>query len=196
MDKIKIVYIDDDIDSNISKYLDREYTNENFEKEYYEVCFKSSDGYDNLINNPLVKESNIILIDSKLFENNRAAFGKFSGEEFKIILRKVFPFIEVIVITQNELEKDYGAIQKFRGGFKDTFQQYYARELKDALDIAIENINIYRNIATKLKSNNGIDKVLIEKIINSLDGTSQYDELTIKDIDNIISVFKELQSNI
>lgn len=195
MDKIKIVYIDDYVDSNISRYLVEEYQHEAFEKEYGEVRFNSAEGYDSLINNQLVKEANIILIDSKLFENGKVDTGKFTGEEFKMILKKVFPFIEVIVITQNELEEDYGNISKYREGVTITPQKYYSLHLKKALDDAIQNIHIYRNIANKLKGNEGIDKVLIEKIMNSLEGSAQYDELTTIDIDNIILAFKELQGD-
>lgn len=196
MDKVKIIYVDDDVDSNISRYLVKEYHHIDFEKEYEEVRFNSAEGYDSLINNQLIKEANIILIDSKLFENGKVDTGKFTGEEFKMILKKVFPFIEVIVITQNELEEDYGTIKKYREGVKVTPQQFYDIKLKIALDTAIQNIQIYRNIANKLKENEGIDKVLIEKIMNSLDGSAQYDELTTKDIDEIILAFKELQGNI
>lgn len=196
MNKIKIVYVDDKLDSNISRYLASVYQHKDFEKEYEEICFKSAEGYDSLICNKLIKEANIILIDSKLFENDRVDTGKFSGEEFKMILKKVFPFIEVIVITQNELEDVYGTIAKYRGGFKETAQQYYSENLKKVLDSAIQNVFIYRNIANKLRSNEGIDKVLIEKIMNSLEGLATYDELTTSDIDNIIETFRELQRDI
>lgn len=196
MDKIKIVYVDDELDSNVSRYIDKKYQHKDFEKEYREVCFKSTEGYDSLINNKFIKEANIILIDSKLFENDRVTTGKFSGEEFKMILKKVFPFIEVIVITQNELEDEYGTISKYKGKGYNSPQEYYAENLKKALDNAVKNIYIYRNIANKLKSNEGIDKVLIEKILSSLEGSSQYDELTTSDINNIITVFKELQRDI
>ncbi|KAF5052921.1 hypothetical protein DSECCO2_403780 [anaerobic digester metagenome] len=196
MDEMKLVYIDDELDSNISRYLAKEYAHVDFAILYNEVHFKNAEGYDTLISNPTVVEANIVLIDSKLFENDRADTGKFSGEEFKMILKKVFPFIEVIVITQNDLEVDYGTISKYRGDPLETPHQYYAKKLKNELDKAIQNITIYRNIATKLKSNEGIDKVLIEKIISSLDGVSTYDELTTKDIDEIILAFKELQRDI
>ncbi len=196
MDRIKIVYVDDEPDFNISKYLKKSYNNKNFEKEYDEIKFNSLEGYESLINNIKIKEANIVLIDSKLFENDRVNTGKFSGEEFKMILKKIFPFIEVIVITQNELEDDYGTISKYKSQFQDSPEQYYAKNLKSALDNAIRNIYIYRNIANKLKYNDGIDKVLIEKIVDSLDGTAKYEELTTKDIDEIIKVFKELQSEV
>lgn len=196
MNEINIIYVDDDLDLNISKYLATKYQHEDFQIIYDEICFESEAGYDSLIHNQQIKEANIILIDSKLFENDKVSKGKFSGEEFKMILKKIFPFIEVIVITQNELEEDYGTISKYRGGSYDTPQQYYAMKLKAILDDAIKNIKIYRNIADKLKLNKGIDKVLIEKIMSSLDGVSQYDELTTKDIDAIITAFKEIQRNI
>ncbi|MFA6940786.1 MAG: hypothetical protein WCQ54_07350 [Clostridiaceae bacterium] len=64
------------------------------------------------------------------------------------------------------------------------------------LDEAVKNVNIYRNIANKLKSNEGIDKVLIEKILNSLEGKAQYDELTTSDINDIIDAFKEIERDI
>lgn len=194
MDKIKIVYIDDDPDEAISKYLGTKYKHDNFDDDYEEITFKSEEGYDDLICNPVVTEANIILIDSKLFENNVVTSGKFSGEEFKIIFKKMFPFIEVLVITQNhDLGEEYGIIQKYRKGLGRDHHQYYSIQLKKSLDEAIKNIQIYRNISDKLKHNEGIDKVLIEKIISSLDGKSQYDELNKNDIDEIIKTFQELQ---
>jgi hypothetical protein len=193
MDDIRIVYVDDDLDLNISRYLKNQYKIENFNIEYNEVAFDTSKDYDYLISNPLISFSNIIIIDSKLFENNKAILGKFSGEEFKVILRKVFPFIEVIVVTQNEIEDDCGIIPKYRTGTKETSQQYYDRCLKLMIDNAAKNVCIYRRLADKLKANEVIDKVLSEKILSSLDGLSQYDELTTEDIDNIIGAFKEIQ---
>ncbi|CAM3905560.1 hypothetical protein COLU111180_13590 [Cohnella lubricantis] len=195
--KIRIVYVDDKPDSDISRYLAEKYQHAIYSKEYNEIRFKSEDGYESLLNNSVVKEGNIILIDSKLFENESAVKGKFSGEEFKIILRKMLPFIEVIVITQNEVDHSiYGTIQKYRSGSGVTPHEYYESKLKIVLDEAIQNISNYRQIANKLNRNEGIDKVLVEKIMSSLDGISQYDELTTLDINEIISAFKELQRDV
>jgi len=196
VNNIKIVYVDDKPDPDISRYLAREYESVDFIKEYFEITFNSDEGYESLLSNPLIIEANIILIDSKLFENESVGVSKFSGEEFKMILKKMYPFIEVLVITQNELEEDFGTIQKYRHDNKETGIMYYSVKLKAALDNAYENISVFRNIANKLKRNEGIDKVLIEKILSSLDGSSQYDELTTKDIDSIISAFRELQRDI
>ena len=106
MTTLKILYIDDHPEAALSKYLDN-YKNSNCEIEYSDIEFNPDEGYESLINDPDVKSANIIFIDSKLFENRNAIAGKFTGEEFKIILRKYFPFIEVIVITQNEIAQEY-----------------------------------------------------------------------------------------
>jgi len=102
METLKLLYIDDHPETSLSKYLDK-YKSPSCEIEYSDIEFKPDEGYESLINNSDVKSANIIFIDSKLFENRNAIAGKFTGEEFKIILKKYFPFIEVIVITQNEI---------------------------------------------------------------------------------------------
>ena len=105
-EKIKLVYIDDDRDEAISAYLEDDYQNEEYDVEYREIRFEDDNDYETLLDSPEVVSANVILIDSRLFENdNIRCKGKFSGEEFRMILRKVFPFIEVLVISQNEKEK-------------------------------------------------------------------------------------------
>ena len=71
--------------------------------------------------------------------------------------------------------------------------EYYAQILPTHIDSAIENITMYRKIAEKLKSNENWETILKDKIINSLQGSNAYDELTKKDIDDIIMAFKEIQ---
>ena len=113
MEKFNILYIDDNPEPSLGKYLDREYKNSEYETKYSELKFDPENGYESLIRDPKVQSANIIFIDSKLFENRTARNGKFSGEEFKIILRKYYPFIEVVVITQNEPDLKVGTISKY-----------------------------------------------------------------------------------
>ena len=97
MEEYNLLYIDDDIDSQLSEYLDKDLKNalqSDIVLNISEHEFKPAEGYKSLLENPQVATANIILIDSRLFENNSATDGKFSGEEFKIILKKQFPFIE------------------------------------------------------------------------------------------------------
>lgn len=133
-EKINLVYIDDDRDEAISAYLEEDYKSDKYDVEYYEIEFEGDKGYESLLDSPEVASANVILIDSRLFENDRIQNkGKFSGEEFRMILRKVFPFIEVLVISQNGENKDFEIIPKYRSGSSETSTEYYDRVLKNKI---------------------------------------------------------------
>lgn len=194
MDTIKMIYIDDSPDISLSKYLDK-FRSGLCQFDYSDIEFNSEEAYESLINNTEVRTANIIFIDSKLFEN-RNTNGKFTGEEFKIILKKHLPFIEVIVITQNEVEEEYETIAKYDSRSDKTAQEYYDSILPELIDHAVKNIFEYRKIASRMKENTIWEDVMIEKIENSLEGKDVYDELTKTDIDHIIGIFQELQEKV
>ncbi|MBM6839991.1 hypothetical protein H6A03_00330 [[Clostridium] spiroforme] len=195
MELIKIVYIDDQPDMILSKYLDN-YKDERCVFSYTDVIFNPDDGYESLINNINVKSANIIFIDSKLFENRKAHSGKFTGEEFKIILKKYFPFIEVIVITQNPINDDYKTIPKYHFQSNKDPNDYYSELIKPLMNDSIERIFEVRKIAVEIKKNDNWEDVMIEKIMNSINGQEVYDELTKSDIDQIIKMFQIIQDKI
>ncbi len=192
MNKINIVYIDDDDDVILSKYLGERYTNPDFQIEHEDILFDPNKGYESLIQNPSVMHANIIIIDSRLFENSTAS-SKFTGEEFKLILKKYYPFIEVIVITQNGADAKVGTISKYNPNTDVSGLDYYANELPPHIDEAIKNIVTFRELASRLERNESWEPIIKEKIIESLKGSNAYDELTKTDIDNLISAFQEIQ---
>lgn len=194
MIEINFIYIDDDPDPSLSKYLDKKLSISDCHINYAEIKFAPEKGYESLIQDTRVKTANIILIDSILFENTGVVTGKLTGEEFKIILKKYFPFIEVIVITQNEPETDAGTISKYNSKkHGDDAEEYYSGILPSKIKESIINIEQYHHIAEKLRENTSLDKYLKEKILNSINGTSVYDELTKSDIDRLISEIKEIK---
>lgn len=87
MEQIKILYIDDKPDTDLDKYLDKYYKNENYSIEYDLIQFNPNDGYESLLQDTRVQTANVILIDSWLFQNKTAVSGKFTGEEFKMVLQ-------------------------------------------------------------------------------------------------------------
>lgn len=196
MEKFNLLYIDDGPEPSLEKYLDREYRNSDYDIEYSEITFDPNESYDSLMQNPKVQSANIIFIDSRLFENRTVGNSKFSGEEFKIFLRKYYPFIEVIVITQNEADPDVGTISKYDPKYGKTASEYYAEKLPGYIDKAIQNILIYRRLAEKLESNENWETTVKEKIVNSLQGIGVYDELTKTDIDQLILAFKDIQEKL
>ena len=195
MENLKIIYIDDYPETSLSKYLDK-YKKSSCNVESLDIKFNPDLGYESLINKPDVKSANIIFIDSKLFENRTAIAGKFTGEEFKIILKKYFPFIEVIVITQNDIAQDYETISKYDPKCGKTPVEYYDEKLPPILDQCIRNIFEVRKITSELKKNTSWGKVMVEKIVNSVNGQGKFDEFTKNDIDDVIKMFQELQTKV
>lgn len=202
MAEIKIVYIDDQIDGILSRYISQVYcVNEFIEnglvqstrKIYDEVKFEGAQGYASLLQNANVRSANVILIDNHLFEEHTAGSGKFSGKQFKVILRKLLPFVEVLIITQDEQLKGDNIILKFSGRNGEDPDLYYKKNLDTILDAAIREVLEFESLADDLKQSADVGKVLIEKILQSLQGDESYDALTKTDIDNLISSFKELK---
>lgn len=195
MEKIMLIYIDDIIDPIISKHLSM-YHQDSIEICYDELRFDLGSGYESLIRDRRVNGANVILIDSQLFQNSNASNGKYTGEQFKLILKKVFPYIEVIVITQNEIHAEFtSTIAKYNPKFEESADEYYERVFNEQIGNAITRICEYRSIVSEIKADSDTSYI-IDKINYSLDGLDTYDELKKTDIDNIVVLFKELRESI
>ena len=196
MDKYSLVYIDDNPETALTRYLDEEFQGDNYEIVFSEIIFKPEDGYESLLSDQRVSSANIILIDSWLFENRTAANVKFTGEEFKLILKKLFPFIEVIVITQNGTDSEIRKIAKYDKSFTGSASEYYASKLPKIINQAVADIQQYRLLTDLVKKNDTWEDVLKDKVIATLKGTNTYDKLTTADIDRLIIAFKEIQESL
>lgn len=190
METMNLLYIDDVIDPALSRYLSVTYRGK---VKYDELLFKPDEGYESLLADKKVREANVILIDSRLFENRTAANGKFSGEEFKIVLKKFYPFIEVIVITQNDSDETLHIVRKYRPASGLNLEEYYDKYLSHEINCALANVEQYRILADKMKENENWEQVLKEKVLGALDGADAYDELKKTDIDALISAFQQFQ---
>ena len=196
MEKYSLVYIDDNPETALSRYLDEEIKSDNYEINCSEIIFKPEEGYESLLSDQRVCSANIILIDSWLFENRTAANAKFTGEEFKLILKKLFPFIEVIVITQNGTDSNIRKIAKYDKSLAESASEYYASKLPKIINQAVSDIQQYRLLADLVKKNDTWEDVLKDEVIATLKGSNTYDKLTKDDIDRLISAFKEIQENL
>ena len=186
MKQFKLVYIDDHIDYSLTGYLRDSF--ENTEIEYNEREFIETESYDSLLEDKLVKYSDVILIDSKLFENRTVGNRKFTGEEFKILITKIYPFKKVFIISQNEDEKKVGFIKKTDLDDEDKVKEYYDRELKTKIEDAIRTIKVEIEIFEDMCGKKYIDPVILEQIKNSLQGEVEFDPLTRQDIDKVIQL--------
>lgn len=201
MEKINIVYVDDSPEMFLNLFLSSYQKNEVIIR-YSSVVFEHDDSYKTLLGNPTIRDANIIFIDSRLFEN-RGAGGVFSGEEFKLILKKIFPYIEVIVISQKAIGEGFQTIAKYdleEGLFnfeeiKKSALDFYSRAITTLLEEKIQNVIEFRKILERIQSEE-IDQFLVENIQNSIKGTDEYDQLSTEDLDKVIAAFHELASKI
>ena len=57
----------------------------------------------------------------------------------------------------------------------------------------VKKVITFRNISKKLESNKGIEKFLVEKAVDSLNGINDYEELSKEDIDKLITAFQSIE---
>lgn len=194
METIKILYVDDNADPYISEYLYEDYRFEGIDIEYSERLFVPKDTYESLLSDKNIHVADIIIIDSLLFENANLSEQKLAGEEFEIILRKVFPFKEVIVVTQNDIDEEYRVIKKFDTSTGGSSRDFFEKEWKPVLDKAVERIKLCRKLLKRIGEKNYVEKYFFEEIQQSLQGESGYDKLTVADIDRIIAAFEDVKN--
>lgn len=89
MELITMLYVDDKIDLFVSKYLN-EYSNNKARYEYLELKFENNYSYEDLLNSEEIQKSDILFLDSMLFENSTVLDNKISGEELGLIIKKYF----------------------------------------------------------------------------------------------------------
>ncbi|HEM5989303.1 TPA: hypothetical protein U2B37_001428 [Streptococcus suis] len=197
---IKLTYIDDKLDPLLVEYLYTISENEHI-FEYDEYKFDSgSDSYQSLLENTNIVSSDIIIVDSKLFENEFAdSKSKFTGQELKVIFATANPFIQVIVITQNKNLEKYGAIKKFAtergssGKEQEAANKYYDDVLKEEIGASIKKVIEIRNINQLLSENSSTyeQTLVVEKVNNLINKVPSYKELTDEKINELIDLIKE-----
>lgn len=192
---IEIVYVDDKIDLQLTDYLNRyvdkynEMSN-NIILGYNEIEFKQNYTYNSLINDEIFRRCDIAIIDSKLYENTNARGHVYTGEDFKLLVRNYSPFIDIIVITQNEISENSATIRKSHGS--EDSEKHYDSELKPLLDYSIKCCLEYKIKLDELKTKGTIDKAILDRISDLIDHEDTYN-LTEKDLDEIIKLFNEIK---
>ncbi|MFS0673660.1 hypothetical protein AB1K81_10670 [Ornithinibacillus sp. 179-J 7C1 HS] len=170
----------------------------NYQLNFSDYTFKSTDTYKTLLSNSIINNSNIIIIDSRLFENENSNLSKFTGEQFKIILRQVLPFIKTIVISQNIPEDGSLTIKKFQAngtmntdGAIDYYNEVMAPVLNSTILAIIEEFEVLQ----QLTLDNEVDPVLIGTIQSTITGLHDTALFEKEDLDKLIDLFNEVKAN-
>lgn len=199
---INICYIDDRIDNILDRYLDvfcKDY-NQTDKSKYHlifsDYTFKSTDNYKTLLSNSMINRSNIIIIDSRLFENENSSLSKFTGEQFKIILRQILPFIKTIVISQNATNSDSLTLKKFQtnGSMNlERSKEYYDKALAPILKRNILATIEEFEVLNQLTLDNEVDPVLVGTIQSTIAGIHDTALFEKEDLDKLIELFNEVK---
>lgn len=194
METINIVYVDDKLDPFVSAYLSSLSSNEYLYKKK-EITFSNGDSYESMLSMEEIRTADILFLDSMLFENNRVNGNKLSGEELGLIIKKIFPYKEILVITQYQEKSEFSSLKKynsktFRCSHDEFFKQYWEATILQASHNIVQN----RKILEKLSSENYVEKMLLEKLELTMSGQVDYENLTKKDVDKLIKSFEEMRS--
>lgn len=196
---LRLLYVDDEIDILLSNYLDETYNGEKnkiqkIEFDYSDLEFTPDMSYLDLLNNESIRMANIIIIDSRLFSNDNSSH-KYKGEEIELLLRKIYPFIEVVVITQNDIA-GRNIVQKYPSSSendKKNAYEHYQEKLKPIIDEKCKSIASRRLVVNEFRDNNTWDTLMKEKLLNSFLAMPLYEELTKNDIDQLVDSFKQIE---
>ena len=201
--EINLIYIDDRLDNELSNYLEVNLPSDltalgcsDVVIAHRDVEYKPADGFAALLQNPNVAQANVAIIDSKLFENESLDETMLTGEEFLIILKKYYPFIESIVISQvqSRLIEEPNILPKW-SSINDNgigADEFYQKQLAPRIATSIKNIRAYRSASRKLNQN-VVDGVTLEQVQNAIEGLQEYDGLTSSDIDRAVEHFEEIK---
>lgn len=140
---VKILYVDDKLDINISRFL-RKKCSEDSMLEYDELNISSDMDIDSLIYNEAVVNADIIIIDNMLYENTTTK-NRDCGVDIIPLLHYYHPYKRILVLTQysNMLDKDIIRVSKWdeadnrkrsdeQQDVLDKYFRYYEKELWDS----------------------------------------------------------------
>ncbi len=203
--EIKICYVDDNLDPFLVGYLDK-YVCNSPDYKYVEYEVSPSLSYNDLLTNETINVSDILIIDSRLFEEVEYTENTLTGEELRFIIRKVFPYKEVLVISQNDTH-EYDIESKFKPSspladssfemYEEEASQFYNERLLPKIIDSRRSIESTKKLLDRI-SNKGYmnSSILLEQIRDTIDGDNIYTELSKEDIDSLIDNFTQLRKEL
>ena len=193
METINIVYVDDKIDPYVSGYLSS-LSSDEYLYEEKEITFSNGDSYESMLSIEEIRSADILFLDSMLFENNVVNGNKLSGEELGFIIKKIFPYKEILVITQYQEKSEFSSLKKYNSKtFGSLYSEFFKKYWEETIFQASHNIVQNRKILEKLSSENYVEKMLLEKLEATMSGQVDYENLTKKDVDKLIESFEEMR---
>ena len=201
--QLTLLYIDDSPDPWLSKYLanyaveDHDFLKRSkYSLVYKEYQFDSSIDPNDFLHQTEVCQADVYIIDSRLFENRTELekHKRYKGEELELLLRKLRPFTEVIIVSQKSILSNQDIVAKYSVKSDADFNNcktFYDRELK--LDDKILSVIGTQSALREFVSNEVWSSSLRKRMQESADFVPNYDELTPADIDKLVEAFQKIE---
>lgn len=195
---IHILYIDDQIDLVFEEFMIKAIENYNEQSKemklvYNELEFSSQD-IKQIIEDPKVKASDLIIIDSTLYKERHQ--NPLRGEHLYLEIKKIYNYKTIIMLSQESLEKKYPHIhyiKKYNSRHGENKSSEHYQKYFNEIKVMIKEAASSKDLAYNSMISSPIDKKQQEDIINNIESTPIYDDFNSNDISKIIGLFNEIR---
>ena len=192
---IKVVYVDDEPQTVLSRYLHSLQDKEGFS--FKELKYRK-EKVNTLIEDETIVKADIIIIDDKLY-NESSSSARLSGSELKALINLVFPYKKIVIISQYEptvVDSDYVPKYHYQNGRNesdDTIWEYYDDKLLPILEKKLKDVHATFQVLSDLRKSKDVDKLIVDDATASLCGENRtYSKLTSEDIDSLVNAVNKL----
>lgn len=208
--EINIVYIDDEIDPYLTKYLAEEFNDKSFSNDrmnpprevhlsYDEYSYDPSKNYQSIFAEQGIKNADVIIADHRLYADDGLNAHKFSGSQFFLLAKLLLRHAEVLIITQEKERVGELVLHKYESTDGDDYgnaKEFYSKELREKVNVAIRRVIEERFICGEVSKNTEIEEVLKDRVNQMVLKVESYSELSASDIDRLVHDFKVVKGMI
>ncbi len=197
--KYIICYCDDIIDNALSSVLFDEYKKDDCD--YREVQYVAPLGSEDPIDffrQEEIKNADVLILDSKLF-SDQSSRQHLMGEALRPFLIVDNPFRQIILITANGTEEQFGGIRKCASENSPTFAQQKAFYLEYAVPEIDRSLKIYKSLRVEINKKqlpSTIGEERAKVLRDAIDNLPAYSSWNDNQVDSLIREFKKLEEAI
>ncbi len=186
--KIKVCYLDDDHDSPLTNFL----KSKDHLFAYEEIGMDGCNSIESIISKIDEKSPDILVIDSQLYDNADASF-KITGQELELFLFNNKPFIQTIIISQNDDTESINYVKKCKTREQKNANEYYEDNLMPIISFLVFKVNRMIKINVRFSKNEIYSKWTRDMVETKLSNNDFYN-ISDNKIDELIELIKGLEN--
>lgn len=192
---IVVVYVDDEPQRVLSRYLHSLQDSEDFN--FFEFRYTKENVY-SIIEKEEISKADIIIMDDKLYKETSLT-SRLTGSGLKALINLVFPYKKIIIISQYKpIAEDSDYVEKYhyqsgRDESDDAIWKYYDRCLRPVLKKKLTDIRATYQVLSNLRRSKDVDKLIVDDATANLYGQKRtYTKLTSENIDSLVNAVNKL----